>query len=246
MNTKPIALVTGGARGIGSAISRRLVEDGFQLIIVDVDEVAGRLEEQNIGPQFATFYRCDISSEEQVTGLFDWIVERYARLDVLVNNAAIIRDNVVHKMSVEDFDSVIAINLKGAWLMCRSAAILMRSQGSGRIINISSRGWLGNFGQTNYAASKAGLIGLTRVLALELGKYNVLVNAVAPGLIDTPLVQGLPPEARESLIKAQPTKSMGQPEDVAHLVAFLAEKRTQFITGQTLYVDGGKSIGAGN
>ena len=121
----------------------------------------------------------------------------------------------------------------------------MREQKSGRIINISSRAWLGNIGQSNYAASKAGVISLTRVLALELGKYNVLVNAISPGLIDTPLSQALPEEVREKLIMAQPTKTMGKPEDVANAVAFLADEKMGFITGQTLYVDGGKSIGAG-
>ena len=129
--------------------------------------------------------------------------------------------------------------------MCKEAAKIMRQQKSGRIINIASRAWLGNRGQSNYSASKAGIVGLTRVLALELGKYNVCVNAIAPGLIDTPLTQVLPEDVKQKLIEAQPTKTMGKPEDVANAVAFLASDETQFITGQTIYVDGGKSIGAG-
>jgi len=148
-------------------------------------------------------------------------------------------------MPSEDFEQVLDINLKGTWLMCKYAALLMKARQGGRIINISSRAWLGNAGQTNYSASKAGIIGLTRSLALELGRYGIFVNAVAPGLIDTPLSRGLPEEIKRKLIEAQPLKSMGQPDDIAQVVAFLCDERTGFITGQTLYVDGGKSIGAG-
>ena len=152
---------------------------------------------------------------------------------------------MIWNMPVEDFDAVMNVNLKGTWLMCREAAKAMKQQNHGRIINISSRAWLGNKGQSNYSASKAGIIALTRVLALELGKYNVYVNAVAPGLIDTPLTQKLDKEVLQKLIDAQPAKTMGRPEDVANAVLFLASESTQFITGQTIYVDGGKSIGAG-
>lgn len=128
--------------------------------------------------------------------------------------------------------------------MCREAARVMKEQNFGRIINIASRAWLGNAGQSNYSASKAGVVALTRVLALELGKYNVLVNAVAPGLIDTPLTQNLEATVLNKLIQAQPTKTIGKPEDVANLVSFLANEQTKFITGQVMYVDGGKNIGA--
>ena len=148
-------------------------------------------------------------------------------------------------MPTDDFDLVMKINLKGVWLMCRECAKIMKEKKSGRIVNVASRAWLGNRGQSNYAASKAGVVSLTRVLALELGKYNVLVNAVAPGLIDTPLTQKLEKDILQKLIEAQPTRTMGKPEDVANVVSFLASEKTQFITGQTIYVDGGKSIGAG-
>ena len=147
-------------------------------------------------------------------------------------------------MSVSDYDEVMGVNLRGTWMMCRESARVMKHQGYGRIINIASRAWLGNAGQTNYSASKAGVVALTRVLALELGKYNVLVNAVAPGLIDTPLTQNLRDDVKQKLVNAQPTKTMGVPEDVANAVAFLANEETKFITGQLIYVDGGKSIGA--
>ncbi|HVK38588.1 MAG TPA: SDR family NAD(P)-dependent oxidoreductase, partial [Candidatus Kapabacteria bacterium] len=166
-------------------------------------------------------------------------------IDVLVNNAGIIRDGVIWRMSVEDFDAVIRVNLRGTWLMCREAAIGMRARSRGAIVNIASRAWLGNPGQTNYSASKAGVIGLTRSLALELGRSGVRVNAVAPGLIDTPLTQRLPADVHAKLLDAQPTREIGRPEDVADAVAFLASDRSRFMTGQVLYVDGGKSIGAG-
>lgn len=148
-------------------------------------------------------------------------------------------------MSLIEFDTVLSINLRGTWMLCREASIVMKSQNYGKIVNIASRAWLGNIGQSNYSASKAGVIGLTRVLALELGKYNVLVNAVAPGLIDTPLTRQLDKEVLTKLIQSQPTRSMGKPEDVANAVSFLLSPGTNFITGQTIYIDGGKSIGAG-
>lgn len=233
------AIITGASKGIGKAIAHRLLHDGFVCVLVDVDAQGAKVAEF-LGKS-SVFMQCDISKEEEVKTLFS----KLERVDVLVNNAGIIRDNMIWKMPVEDFDLVASINLKGTWLMCKEAAIKMKSQQSGRIVNIASRAWLGNLGQSNYAASKAGVVSLTRVLALELGKYGVLVNAIAPGLIDTPLSQNLTEEVRLKLIHAQPTRSMGKPEDVAHAVSFLCDEKTQFITGQTLYVDGGKSIGAG-
>lgn len=244
MKEPKIAIVTGAANGIGKAIARRLVEENYRTILVDIDRENGEKIAASLGDR-AQFIECNICDEKSVEALFSDIKNEYGRIDVLVNNAGIIRDNTIWRMPVEDFDSVIDINLKGTWLMCKQAAILMRPLNSGRIINISSRAWLGNRGQSNYAASKAGVIGLTRVLALELGANGIFVNAIAPGLIDTPLTQKLPADVREKLIDAQPTKTMGKPEDIAQAVSFLCDERTQFITGQTLYVDGGKSIGAG-
>lgn len=245
MNRKRISLVTGAAKGIGKAITIRMVSEDHFVVAVDVDDAAGSSLMTELGKENLCYYHTDISDEKAVLELFQKIKEDYGRLDVLVNNAGMIRDNVIWKMQLDDFESVIDVNLKGTWLMCREAAKMMREQQQGRIVNIASRAWLGNPGQSNYSASKAGIVGLTRVLALELGKYHVFVNAVAPGLIDTPLTKGLEKDVLEKLIQAQPTKSIGRAEDVAHAVMFLASEQTQFITGQTIYVDGGKSIGAG-
>lgn len=240
-----IVVITGAGNGIGLAILKRMLKEGHEVIAIDKDPKAGKKLLAVFGKKKVHFAKADISKEKIVKALFRTIREKYQRIDILVNNAGIIRDNMIWKMSVQEFDQVVETNLKGTWLMCREASILMREQKSGRIINIASRAWLGNAGQSNYAASKAGVVALTRVLALELGKSNVLVNAIAPGLIDTPLTRKLSEEVREQLIRAQPTRSMGKPEDVAQAVAFLSDEQTQFITGQTLYVDGGKSIGAG-
>ncbi len=244
MNNKKITIVTGASKGIGKAISFRLIEDGCFIIAVDVDKKNGLLLQNEMGVDKMKFMYCDVQQQKDVITLYENIIKEYNRVDILVNNAGIIKDNMIHNMSLDDFESVINVNLKGTWLMCKEASTVMRKQRSGRIVNISSRAWLGNRGQSNYSASKAGIIGLTRVLALELGKYNVLVNAIAPGLIDTPLTQALSKELLNQLIESQPTRTIGKPEDVANTVAFLANDRTQFITGQTIYVDGGKSIGA--
>lgn len=239
---KQIALITGASKGIGKSIATRMVNDGYFSILTDIEN--GESLANELG-ESARFISCDISKEDQVSSLFETIINEFGGIDVLVNNAGVIKDNVIWKMSLEDFDYVIDINLKGTWLMCRAAGALMREQKKGRIINITSRAWLGNIGQSNYSASKAGIVGLTRVLALELGKYGVFVNAIAPGLIDTPLTQKLPEDIINKLIQAQPTKTMGKPKDIANVVSFLSNQNTKFITGQTIYVDGGKSIGAG-
>ena len=225
-----IGIITGAGKGIGKAISERLSADGFYVALVDVDKAAVEETALTIGADKATGYCVDITDEVQVKALFENIEKTKGKIDLLVNNAGIIRDSLIWNMSAADFDAVINVNLKGTWLMCREAAIRMKQQKQGCIVNIASRAWLGNAAQTNYSASKAGIIGLTRSLALE---------------IDTPLTQKLKKEVLEKLIQAQPSRSMGKPEDIANVVSFLASERTSFMTGQTLYVDGGKSIGAG-
>ncbi|MBL7896837.1 MAG: SDR family oxidoreductase [Bacteroidia bacterium] len=237
---KNVAIVTGGARGIGLAITKRLIESNYIVIVSDILE--GLVDTEKIENSDCHYFKCDITKKNDIIQLFNFVKATFDKIDLLVNNAGIIKDNMIWNMPEEDFDKVIDVNLKGTWLMCKQAAIMMKAQNFGRIVNISSRAWLGNKGQSNYSASKAGVIGLTRVLALELGKYNICVNAVAPGLINTPLTQNLKPDVLESLINAQPTNNIGQPEDVANAVMFLGSEITKFITGQVIYVDGGKSI----
>ncbi len=241
MKDRRIALVTGAAKGIGRAIVERLIREDYYVVALDINAAGGQELEAALGKENLQFEAVDVCNQSEINALFS----KMKWLDVLVNNAGIIRDNMIWNMPAEDFDLVVNVNLKGPWLLCKAAAQMMKRQKSGRIVNITSRAWLGNRGQSNYSASKAGVVGMTRALALELGKYNVSVNAVAPGLIDTALTRNLGLAVLQKLIEAQPTRTMGKPEDVANLVAFLASPETHFITGQTIYVDGGKSIGAG-
>lgn len=242
---KKIAIVSGAAKGIGSAIAKKLADENYYIIIADIDENESKKIIKDIGEANVKFIKCDISDSEDVSNLFLEALKIKGTIDVVVNNAGIIRDNMIWKMPKEDFDYVVDVNLKGTWMMCKETAKIMREQNFGRIVNIASRAWLGNNrGQSNYTASKAGIVGLTRVLALELGKYNVNVNAVAPGLIDTALTQALPEKVMQGLIEAQPTKKAGKPEDIANVVSFLVSEQSNFITGQIIHVDGGRSIGS--
>ena len=234
-------IVTGAARGIGHTIALRFRELGAKIFAFDQSYA----ESFGDGDSNLFAFTGNVSSRTDVEKFTADVIEQSGQIDVLVNNAGIIRDNAIWRMSEEDFDAVINVNLKGAWLMCKAVVPQMRKQNYGRIVNIASRAWLGNFGQSNYSASKGGLVSLTRVLALELARSQVTVNAVAPGLIDTPMTRGLSEEAFQMLVNAQPGKRPGTPEDVAAAVCFFASDETAFITGQTLYVDGGKSIGAG-
>ncbi|GAB4203152.1 MAG: SDR family oxidoreductase [Bacteroidia bacterium] len=231
-------IVTGGSSGIGLAVVQRLIKEGYRVVVFDIappKDVSDNVE----------FISCDVSKEKDVTNAFRQVIEKFSAIYGVVNNAGVICDKPIWKMSVEEFERVININLKGTWLMCRESAKVMKAQNYGRIVNVSSRAWLGNPGQTNYSASKAGIIGLSRALALELGKYNVSVNVVAPGLIDTALTRALPEEVFQKLIQLQPQKNIGKPEDVAQVITFLLNEQTQFINGQLLYIDGGRSIGQG-
>ena len=180
---KKIVIITGASKGIGKAISKQMVDEGYFTLLVDVDKENGKVLEAAFGAENAKFFPANISDESEVKALFRFVIDNFGRIDVLINNAGIIRDNIIWKMPIEEFDEVIRVNLRGTWLMCREAAKIMRKQKNGRIINIASRAWLGNAGQSNYAAPKAGIVGLTRVLALERGRYNLFGNTVAPGLI---------------------------------------------------------------
>ena len=241
--TGKTALVTGGSRGIGRAICLELAAGGASVLVnfnrsgEAAQEVVAEIT-ANGGE--ASALQADVSDEAQVAELFKRARALGGRLDILVNNAGMTRDNVIMMMKPADFDDVLATNLRSCWLCCKAAARLMMRQRSGSIVNITSVvGIAGNGGQTNYAASKAGIIGLTKSLAKELAVRGVRVNALAPGFVDTAMTADLSPELKQSALEAIPLGRMGAPDDIAHAVAFLASDHAAYITGQTLVVDGG-------
>ena len=242
---KRAVLITGAGQGIGAAIARRFASSGDNLALIDVNQEHLReLVASLAGSKGGILPLCaDVSSKEQVQAMVEQVLEEFGRVDVLVNNAGIIRDNLIGNISEQDWDQVIDVNLKGAFLCCQAVFPTLKKQGSGKIVNIVSRAWLGSIGQANYTASKGGLVSLTRSLALEFARFQINVNAVAPGAIDSPMTRGLSTEVRERLIRMQPTGKMGRVEDIAAAVAFLASADADFITGQVLHVDGGKSCG---
>lgn len=238
-----VALVTGASRGIGRAVARTLAQMGAA-VLVNYNGSGERAAEVvkeilDAGGQ-AEAVCCDVSDYGACGRMAEEIVRKYARVDILVNNAGVTRDNLILRMTEEDYDKVLDTNLKGAFNMIRHLSKCFLKQRGGRIINISSvSGVTGNAGQANYSASKAGLIGLTKSVAKELGGKGVRVNAVAPGFIDTEMTEALPEKTREAILAAVPAGRMGTVEDVARTVAFLAGKGADYITGQVICVDGG-------
>jgi 3-oxoacyl-[acyl-carrier protein] reductase len=236
------AIVTGGTRGIGLAIARALAEDGASVVVSGRD--AARLESavselEGLGAA-AVGVAADQSKREDCDRLVDAAKERFGRIDVLVNNAGITRDQLLVRMKDDEWDQVVDTNLRGVFLMMRAAAKSMMRQKTGRIINITSTaGAMGNPGQVNYSAAKAGVIGLTKAAARELAHWNILVNAVAPGLIETDMTAGLPGAAREALLQQVPLKRIGAAREVAEVVRFLAGDGAAYVTGQTIHVNGG-------
>ncbi len=240
------AIVTGGGKGIGRAVCLALAEQGVNVAVnyagsqSAAEETAALCREKGVQ---AMAVQADVAQADQVEALFAKATEAFGRLDILVNNAGITRDNLIVRISEEDFDAVLNTNLKGAFLCCKKAARLMMRQRTGRIVNISSVvGLRGNPGQANYCASKAGLIGLTKSLAKELSSRHVTVNAVAPGFIDTDMTRVLPEAARDAILSQVPLGTFGHPEDVAAAVAFFASEQAGYITGQVLCVDGGMAM----
>ena len=237
------AIVTGGARGIGKAIAETLAARGANIAVVDLrmelaEETAGEIAAK-LGVK-AIALEADVSNQESVKAMVKSAVEKFGKIDILVNNAGITRDGLVMRMKEEDWDMVLNINLKGAFNCAQALARPMMKARYGRIINISSvSGVTGQAGQANYSSSKAGMIGLTKALAKELGSRNVTVNAVAPGFIETVLTHDLPDEIRDISMKLTPMGRFGVPQDIANAVAFLAAEESSFITGVTLQVDGG-------
>jgi len=238
-----VAVVTGSGRGIGRAIALELARQGAAVVINDVGDAAPAQQAcQEILDKGgrSQVILADISQSTEASRLIDDTLKAYGRVDILVNNAGITRDQLVLRLSDEDWDRVLSINLKGAFLCIKSALRPMLKQRWGRIINISSvTGIIGNPGQANYAADKAGLLGLTKAVAREVASRGVTVNAVAPGAIDTAMLRNVSEELRQEMIKQIPIGRLGTPEDVANMVAFLASESTSYITGQVFHVDGG-------
>jgi 3-oxoacyl-[acyl-carrier protein] reductase len=242
------AAVTGGGRGIGSATARRLAADGAAVAVMDVQEELCRetVEAIRAAGGTALGIGCDVAQAEQVEAALTRAATELGRLDILVNNAGVLRDNLLFKMSDEDWDTVMAVHLKGSFLCSRAAQRYMVQQRYGKIVNLSSTSALGNRGQANYSSAKAGLQGFTKTLAIELGPFNINVNAVAPGYIDTEMTRatarriGLDPDFAIAQAAEQiPLRRVGQPEDVANVIAFLVSDDASYVSGQVIYVHGG-------
>jgi len=240
-----VCLVTGGSRGIGKAICLQLGKEKASVIVnyfSDENAASQVVKEIKGMGQNAIMYKADVSNFDQVCRMVDDIIEEYGRIDVLVNNAGITKDALILRMSEQDWDKVIDINLKGVFNTSKACAKYMIKQRSGKIINISSVvGINGNAGQVNYAASKAGIIGFTKSLAKELGSRGITVNAVAPGFIKTDMTASLL-EKESEIVSKIPLKRLGSPYDVANLVVFLASKKSDYITGQIIAIDGGMTL----
>ena len=247
-----VALITGGAAGIGKATAEKFLQEGAHVVICDVDQEAGEAAVKDLGNQ-ADFYAVDVTEKESVLALIKAVLENKNRIDILVNNAGILRDSLLVKMKdgelvkqmpEADFDLVIAVNLKGVFNCTQAVAPEMIRQGGGVILNATSVvGIDGNLGQTNYVATKSGVIGMTKVWARELGRYNIRVNAVAPGFTATDILAAMPDKVLEGMKARTPLGRMGQPADIANAYLFLASDEAGFITGEILRVDGGIVVG---
>ncbi|MFD1827213.1 MULTISPECIES: 3-oxoacyl-ACP reductase FabG [Mumia] len=248
MSQQRTAIVTGAARGIGAAVAKRLAADGHAVAVIDLDEAscAATVDAITAAGGKALAVGADVSDEQAVAGAFERIVAELGGPTILVNNAGIIRDNMLFKMSVSDWDSVMNVHLRGAFLMARAAQQFMVEAKFGRIVNLSSTSALGNRGQANYSAAKAGMQGFTKTLAIELGKFGVTANAIAPGFIETEMTAetaarlGVDYEDFKKFSAQQiPVARVGQPEDIAATASFLTSEESGFVSGQVIYVAGG-------
>jgi 3-oxoacyl-[acyl-carrier protein] reductase len=247
-----VVLITGGAAGIGRATAQRFAEEGAKVVVCDVNEAVGQEAASQLG-EGAAFYKVNVASREDVQKWIDEVVAKFGRIDVLVNNAGVLRDGqlikikegqLVGQMAENDFDLVISVNLKGVFNCTQAVAPVMARQGGGVILNASSVvGLDGNFGQTNYVATKSGVLGMTKVWSRELGKFGIRVNAIAPGFIATEMITSMPEKILEGMKARTPLGRLGDPRDIANAYLFLASDEASFITGETLRVDGGIVIG---
>jgi 3-oxoacyl-[acyl-carrier protein] reductase len=237
-----VAIVTGSARGIGKAIARRLIQDGATIVICDLvmDEVLATAEELRSEGATVLPLQVNVTDMKSVESMVEEVLSKLGRIDILVNNAGITRDSLLVRMDEAQWDAVIAVNLKGTFNCTRCVAKTMMKQRSGKIVSIASvMGLIGNVGQANYSASKAGVIGLTKSVAKELGRRGVNVNAVAPGFIASKMTEALPEAEKEKILEVIPLGCIGYPEDVANAVAFLVSDSARYISGQVIQVDGG-------
>lgn len=236
-----VVVVTGAAQGIGRQIALHFAKSKAKVVVLDVvEETLKQAQKELSSYSECSYYVVDVTDSKQVGEALNKVIDNSSKIDILINNAGITRDNLVLRLSESDWDKVIAVNLKGAFLCSKLCAKYMVKQRQGKIINISSIiGIIGNPGQANYSASKAGLIGLTKSLAKELGSRSICVNAVAPGYIQTKMTNTLPDKVKEEMLKRIPLNRFGTPDDVAMAVLFLASDRADYITGQVLIVDGG-------
>ncbi len=244
-----VAIVTGSARGIGAGTAKRLAEEGAAVAVLDLDRDAASATAEGLGAEKAIGVACNVADAASVEAAVTRVVEELGKVDVLVNNAGVTRDNLLFKMSEDDWDTVMNVHLRGSFLMSREVQKHMVQHKYGKILNLSSTSALGNRGQANYSAAKMGLQGFTRTLAIELGPFGINVNAIAPGFIVTDMTDetarrvGVEPEDwRKAAAEATPVRRVGYPEDIAATAAFLCSDEASFITGQTLYVDGGAKL----